>query len=408
MKEEKKRILFVDDDRNVLDGLRRMLYSMRQQWKMEFVMVASDALKVMAHTHYDVIVSDLRMPGMDGIDLLEKVREKYPDTIRFMLSGYAEQTTQGRAAKCVHQYISKPCNAEHLKNMVSRAVVLRDRLKSKKVTEIVSSLRSLPVMPDTYQEVIEMLGSECSSRQIGKIIARDIGMSSKILQVVNSAFYGRSSNIVDPIHAVVYLGLKTVEALVLTQGIFSKLPEKTAKRFFVSALQEHCVRVGMLARAICQSEEMTEEHLEAAAMAGILHEAGKMILITKFPDECEQAIATSRDQQIPIHEVERGMIGVTHAELGGCLLDMWGLPNTIIESAAFHHEPWLCNDNEFSIVSAVYAANVIDHQLCCGLGDGWFENVNGEYLEQLGIAGRWLRWKRMHLPIEIGEFEYVG
>jgi len=406
--EEKKRILFVDDDRSILDGLRRMLYQMRRQWKMEFVTAASDALKVMEHTHYDVIVSDLRMPGMDGIELLEKVRIKYPDTIRFMLSGYAEQIAQGRAAKCVHQYLSKPSSADYLKKMISRAVDLKGRLKSKEVTKIVSSLRSLPVMPNVYQEVIDVLGKpECSSRQVGKIIARDIGMSSKILQVVNSAFYGRSGNIAEPIHAVVYLGLKTVEALMLTQGIFSKLPDETAERFFVSALQEHCVRVGALARAICLSEEMTEDQAEIASMAGILHEAGKMILITKFPDEYERAISISRQKQIPLYEVERDIIGVTHAELGGCLLDLWGLPNMMIESATFHHEPWFCSDNEFSIVSAVYAANVIDHQLCCSRGDGWFENVNSEYLEQLGIAGRWMKWERMHLPIEISEPEYV-
>jgi len=409
--EEKKRILFVDDDRSVLNGLRRMLYQMRKQWKMEFVTTGSDALKTMLHTHYDVIVSDLRMPGMDGIELLEKVRKKYPDTIRFMLSGYAEHLAQERAAKCVHQYISKPSSAEYLKKMVSRAVDLKGRLKSKEVTKIISSLRSLPVMPNVYQEVIDVLAKpDCSSRQVGKIIARDIGMSSKILQVVNSAFYGRSSDIVDPVHAVVYLGLKTVEALILTQGIFSKLPDETANRFFVSALQEHCVRVGALASTICLSEEMTEEQAEAASMAGILHEAGKMVLITKFPDKCEEAIKISRQQQIPLYEVERDIIGVTHSELGGCLLDLWGLPNTMIESATFHHEPWLCSDNEFSIVSAVYAADALDHLLCCGLGDGWFEDVNREYLEQMGIADKWTKWGKKYLPIEISESEpeYVG
>jgi len=264
-------------------------------------------------------------------------------------------------------------------------------------------------MPNVYQEVIDTLSKDdCSSREVGKIIARDIGMSSKILQVVNSAFYGRSSNIVDPIGAVVYLGLKTVEALILTQGIFSKLPDETANRFFVSALQEHCVRVGSLASAICQLEEMTEEQAEAAAMAGILHETGKMILITKYPEKYAKAISISRQKQIPLYEIERDIIGVTHAELGGCLLDLWGLPNTMIESATFHHEPWLCSDNEFSIVSAVYVANVLDHQLCCSCGDGWLEDVNTEYLEQQGITENWIKWKTTHLPTEISELEYVG
>ena len=406
---EKIRILFVDDDRSVLDGRRRMLHKMRSQWKMEFVARPAQALTVMRDTQYDIIISDLRMPNTDGVELLEKVRKRYPDTIRFMLSGYSDQPLQGRAARCVHQFISKPYDAEKLTNLIARAIALRDRLRSKEAVKVLSKLRSLPVMPDVYKKVIDCLADpEVSARKVGKLISQDIGMSAKILQVVNSSFYGIGGNIGDPVHAVVYLGLKSVEARILTSGVFAKLSNAKSKRFFVTGLQEHCVRVGALARSICMSEHMSEEDVDVAAMAGILHDSGKMILIARFPEEFAEAIRISRARSIPLVQAEREILNITHGELGGCLLDLWGIPNTIIEAATFHHEPWLCPSEEFSVASAVYAANVIDHQLCSWLGSGKAECVDMQYLEQLGISQKWPRWLRKHLSIEVEEPEYVS
>jgi len=407
--DDKKRILFVDDEQSVLQGLRRMLHKMRGEWKMEFVTRTSDAMKVMKNTRYDIVISDLRMPSTDGVQFFEEVRKKYPDTIRFMLSGYSEQPLQGRAARCVHQFISKPCDAEQLKKLISRAFALRDQLKSKEASKIVSALRSLPVMPKVYQDVINLFAEpECSSRKVGKMIGRDIGMSAKILQVVNSAFYGRPGKIVDPVRAVVYLGLKTVEALILTEGVFLKLSERKSKEFHVAALQEHCVRVGALAKNICRAEHMSEDDLDVASMAGILHDTGKMILIANFTDQFAEAIRISRTRQIPLYQAELDLLNVTHAQLGGCLLDLWGIPNTIIEAATFHHEPWQCLSDGFSITSAVYIADAIDHHLCCGLGDGWRENINMAYLEQFGLTDKWHKWCEMLLPVEAGEYDYVS
>ncbi len=406
---ERKRILFVDDERNVLNGLRRMLNSMKDQWKMEFVTKATDALSVMENTQYDVIVSDLRMPGMDGLELLENVREKYPQTIRFMLSGYTDQPLQNKAARCVHQFISKPCDAEQLKKHVSRAFALYDRLRSEEVATVLAEMRSLPVLPQVYQEVVDLLNKpSCSLRQIGQAIARDIGMSSKILQVVNSAFYGQGSKIVDPVHAVSYLGQKATEALILTSGVFSELPDKLISEFSVTGLQDHCIRVGSLAKEICKSEDLSDEDQETASMAGILHDAGKMILISKFTDRLREAIEISKQKGQTVHDAERELILVTHAELGGCLLDLWGLPNAIIEAVTFHHEPSLSIGDEFSLISAIHIADAIDHEFCCELGGGRPKMIDMAYLQRLGIEDKLDSWRKMHLPVLEEEYEHVG
>ena len=404
-----KRILFVDDDTNVLNGLRRMLHSMRGQWKMEFVNKGSDALTVMESTRYDVIVSDLRMPDMDGIQLLETVRRKHPDTIRFMLSGFMDKPLQSQAARCVHQFLPKPCDADLLRELFTRAFVLYGRLRSQTATQILARLRSLPVLPKVYQEVIDLLQKPtCSLRQVGQMIAKDIGMSSKILQVVNNAFTGQDVRIVDPVHAVSYLGQKATEALVLTSGVFSKLPKHKLERFGVSALQEHCIRVGALAREICRARSLGEQEQDTATVAGILHDAGKMVLIWRFEEELAKAVLQSRQQGRATHEVEREAFGITHAELGGCLLDLWGLPSPIIETVTFHHEPEHCLQPGFSVITAVHVADAIDQELCCQLGGGWPESLRMEYLDKIGVAECVDQWRAIHLPSLEEAPQHVG
>ena len=153
---------------------------------------------------------------------------------------------------------------------------------------------------------------------------------------------------------------------------------------------------------------MSDEDLDVASMAGILHDTGKIILIAKFSDEFAEAIRISRARRIPLRDVEFDLLNVTHAQLGGCLLELWGIPNPIIEAATFHHEPGQCVSDEFSIISAVYIADAIDHRLCCGLGDGWHEEVDMDYLAQFGLVEKWPQWCSMCLPVEAGEYEPVG
>ncbi len=382
---------------------------MIREWKMEFVSRAADALTVIKSTQYDVIVSDLRMPEIDGLQLLETVREQSPKTLRIMLSGYADQPLKTRASRCVHQFISKPCDAEALKAVIRRALALYDRLHSTEMSDVLSKLNSLPVLPKAYQEVIDMLGNpSCSLRRIGQVVSQDIGLSSKILQVVNNAFSSKGPRIVDPIHAVSFLGFKSSEALILTSGVFCELSPALNRRFCVDQLQEHCMRVGTIARAICSSLKMADEDLDVASMAGILHDAGKMILISRFPEEYDQALTDSRKRGFPCFGAERQVVVASHAELGGYLLDLWGLPNPIIEAVTYHHEPWLSVEQQFSVTDAVYIANHLDKQRMCSLADGFSEPLDMEYLAQRGVAEQFPQWQAQHQAILAEELQHVG
>ncbi len=405
----KKRLLVVDDERSVLDGLRRILYRRKNEWKLEFVSNARDALSAMRTHHYDIVISDLKMPGMNGVVFLEKVKRKYPNTIRFMLSGYNDKKLIDRAVRCVHRFIPKPCQPGTIETMIDQAFALRSRLYTENVRRIISNLSSLPVMPAAYQNVIELLVQPAvSPRDIGKAISNDIGMTTKLLQVVNSPSYGLKYKIADPIHAVTYLGLKTVEGLILTEGVFSKLDNRRIRDFGVLGLQQHCIRVGALTRRICNSVSMSEDDIDTANMAGLMHDTGKIILISKFHKDFSRSIIESRIQSLPLWEKEKQIIDITHAEIGGSLLELWGLPNIIIEAATYHHDPWNCLNDNFSVLAAVYIANVLDHMLCSSLGDGSPADINYDYLEQSGNLQLFEKWAKIYLPNYNREQIYAG
>ena len=233
----KKRIIFVDDEPNLLKGLSRMLRPLREEWEMLFVGSGSDALAALEKDAFDVVVSDMRMPGMDGAQLLAEVAQRYPQIVRIVLSGHMDKEMIYRSVGRAHQYLAKPCDAARLKSTVARACTIRDSLADKFLKELVAGMKSLPSLPSLYIELVEYLQSpEASIQTVGKIIARDVGMTAKILQLVNSAFFGLSRKVGSPSQAVSLLGLDTIRALVLSVQAFSQFDETNLPGFHTESL----------------------------------------------------------------------------------------------------------------------------------------------------------------------------
>lgn len=123
--EAKKSILFVDDEPKLLDGLRRLLFPYSGLWEMEFASSGTEALRILAASTFDVVIADMRMPGMNGAELLNQVAKLYPQMVRMILSGTWQQDLRIQAAMIAHQYLSKPCDPEVLKATLDRAFALR-------------------------------------------------------------------------------------------------------------------------------------------------------------------------------------------------------------------------------------------------------------------------------------------
>jgi putative nucleotidyltransferase with HDIG domain len=394
----KTKILFVDDEPRILRGLRRKLGSMGDEWEMAFAESGPEALDILsaATVPFDAIVADMRMPGMDGAELLAEVRKQYPWMIRIVLSGHSDEESALRAAGITHQFLSKPCDTEILKSVLDRACALRDLLTDDKLRQFVSELASLPSLPSVYNELIARLQEpDASAKEIGRIVSRDVGMSAKLLQLVNSAFFGLRQRIADPVQATIYLGLNTMKSLVISVHVFNQYSGTRLGPISLAAFQRHSLTVGGLARRIAEMEGADRESVDFAFIAGLLHDLGKLVLAANLPQEYQRALARAESEGMGLPEAEREVLGANHAKVGAYLLGLWGLPGPVVEAVAFHHNPSECAGSHFSPLTAVHAANIFSLEIGPRDDEYAMIELDTDYIAQLGLTQRLATWREM-------------
>ncbi len=391
---DKKRILFVDDESNILTGLARMLRGMRKEIEMAFAESGREALEVMAKESFDVVVSDMRMPGMDGAELLAEVRRLYPDTMRIMLSGYAAPEAVMRTVTVVHQFLHKPCEPDDIKDTLLRCCRLRDILTNSNLRGLVSSLNNLPSLPSIYTELLDILAKEdCSVDEVADCISRDIGMSAKILQLVNSPFFGLYRNIDSASQAVGLLGLDTVKYLVLSVKIFSELEKQCVSTESIHDLMEHSMSVGAFAKQIVELETDDEKVANDAFISGMLHDVGKLVFACNMPEEYKKTFELAENEGISLQAAERQMFQADHSQIGAYLLGLWGFSVQAIEAIAFHHNPEQTASTTFDPATAVHVANVFDHEQKNRLLVGTQPTFDLDYLDRVQCSDRLDSWR---------------
>ncbi len=392
----KKRILFVDDEPMVLKGLQRTLRKRRAEWDTVFASNGKEALEILDRQSMDVIVSDLKMPDMDGMQLLTKVRERHPHMVRIILSGNTEHEVTLRSVQYAHQNLTKPCDAKVLKHTLAKLFALREILADESVKKIVSQIESLPSLPSIYSAIIEEMQSEDPSiKKISGIISKDLSMTAKILQVVNSVFFGLARKISSPKEAVVLLGLETIKALVLSVKIFSEFSQKNYSWFSIDALFNHSMSVSANTRAIVKTEKLGADLVKYSLMAGLLHDLGKLILLTNFPKPFKQILTDARESGQELSDLEYEAFGTSHAEIGAYLMGLWNLETPIIEAIAFHHRPANSMSDKMGLLTAVHVGDAIDHNGQPSAGEDADLLYDAQYLEKLGVADRITQWRQV-------------
>ena len=335
------RVIFVDDEPRVLEGLKRMLRPKRNEWQMTFVGSAAEALNALRKEPCEVVVTDMRMPGMNGAELLEVVQREYPDTIRLILSGQAETESVMKALGVSHQFLSKPCDAEVLQGTISRAFALRDLAGSEQVKGLVARINKLPTLPASYQKLVEVLRSPNSSiEDVADIITTDPAMTARLLKLVNSAYFGLQKPVADVGRAGALLGLDRIMALVLGQGIFSDCDPPKVEGFSMEALWQHSVSTAAAAHRIAIAEQMDRDVVAAAFLAGMLHDIGKLVLAMGLPDQYAKVLKQAANGKAgDLQQIEMLELRASHTDVGAYLVGLWGLPNTIAEAIAYHEDP---------------------------------------------------------------------
>ncbi|WP_428624165.1 HDOD domain-containing protein [Sedimenticola sp.] len=394
----KSRILFVDDEQHLLDGLRRSLRSQRNAWEMVFAPSGEEAARLAAESRFDVVVTDMRMPGMNGAELLARLSENFPDMIRLVLSGHSDEALILKAVPYAHQFLSKPCDAEVIIQVINRSLKLRALVNDSQMQSLVSQIRSLPTLPALYIELTELLRADrVSVQKVGEVIGQDPAMVSKILQMVNSAFFGIGHHISNPVQAATMLGTETLRGLVLSAGIFMQFDTQSLNigGFTLESLHRHSLLVSRLAKAIAESMGESKEVVEDCLLAGLLHDIGKLILVQSLPNEYQQFFNKVNDCKCELIEAERAVFHVDHGRIGAYLLGLWALADNMVEAVAFHHDPQQAEHDGFSPLLAVHVADALasnDSTDSAVIPAG----LDMAYLEASGVSDRLDQWRELY------------
>jgi HD-like signal output (HDOD) protein len=390
-----KRILFVDDEPMVLTGLQRSLRPMRSEWEMVFAAGGEEALAAMDRHAFEIIVTDMRMPGMDGAQLLEEVQKRSPQTLRMVLSGQSDRKTIMRSVNPAHQFISKPCEGEELKSRLIRAFALKDLLQNPDLRELVAKLDHLPSLPRVYLQLNEELRRpDPSLQRIDELIGADMAMTAKVLKLVNSAFFYVPCEISRASHAVKLLGLDTLRTLVLTAHVFEQFQSQLLSADDMRQISDHSLAVSNSARKIAIFEHADQHIQDESFTAGLLHDAGKLILASTLGEQYGKVLEHREKADVGLYAAERELLGCSHAQVAAYLFGLWGLPSTIVEAVAWHHDPAGSLSVKFSPLAAVHVASAYhDEKSTSRLRDRI--PIDTAFLAGIGCAEREQAWRSM-------------
>lgn len=329
-----KRLLFVDDDRAVLDAMRNLLRRHRNEWDMQFFSGASEAMHALEGRGCDVIITDMKMPVTDGTALLEVVKQRFPGTVRIVLSGQSEEGQVLKSLGVAHQFLAKPFTSSALVQVIERSCGLSNDLGEDPLRDLIGRLDALPAVPSIYLELTAAVSrpNACAAA-LAAIVEKDPAMSAKVLQLVNSAFFGLTQPVGGIAQAVAYLGTEMLKGVALCAHVFQNGGTR-AKRLSLERVQESSVAVARTARQILTRTA----DAELAFTAGLVHRVGQLALAAGF-DGYDDVLAEAEASGRPVTAVEAERLGATHAQVGGHLLCIWGLPKVIVDAVAHQVAP---------------------------------------------------------------------
>jgi putative nucleotidyltransferase with HDIG domain len=379
----KKRILLADADSQAPGQFQAAL---GEAWEVISVANGNEALSEMEKHSCDVVVADLDLGEMDGAELLNRIQSAYPKTIRFILALEADRERMVKQVLGTHQFIGKPLESTIIRNSIEGALALEEWVPKTSIRELVGRIRTLPTIPSLYLEVQAVLRSpDASTEQVGALIAKDMAMTTKLLQVLNSACFGLSRKITSPTEAVGILGFETVSSMVMAIKLLSQYDKVKPVYFSIDRLWRHSTEVARTAKQIALWSTDNPALAEMAFTAGLMHDIGKVVLAANFDEQYRGAQSLARKQELALPEVEKEIFGASHGEIGAYLLGLWGMPLDLLEVAALHHNPSRSANKNFTALTAVHVANALERELTPDAEGFVVSKLNEEYLAEVGV-----------------------
>jgi putative nucleotidyltransferase with HDIG domain len=233
-------------------------------------------------------------------------------------------------------------------------------------------IRNLPTIPSAIQNLRTAIANpKADAHKISTIIENDPAMMSRILKIVNSAFYGGIEPITSVQHAVARIGFSAINNIALSTFVFSSFTSTHTNIFDRAAFWKHCITTGIASEIIfnqCRKKISRRFAPDLLHLTGLLHDIGKIVLEQYFHSEFSNALHTARCEAIPLHEAERKTMGTDHCEIGGWLANKWKLDPQIESVVRFHHNPSAAAPENYDLCALCHIANHICNT--AHLGDG--------------------------------------
>ena len=340
-----RRVLFVDDDTDLLAGLRRTLRLPSTGWQLEFAAGGAQALDRMAERTFDAVVSDLRMPGMDGAQLLAEVGRRYPRAARVILSEDADRGSVIAAVGPAHQYLAKPCEVDVLVGTLERVLAVRDLIDDDRLADLLGGVESLPKPPRIHAEMLAVSADpRATLADVVAVIEQDLATSAEVLRLVNTAFFGLPAEVTTIARAASLLGLATIQALAVAGAVFGA-GGPPPPSLDTHELAQRGMQVGRLARCLAREEGWSRQAVADAFFAGMLFDLGLPTLARANP-AAWAAIRSARSArsadaasgQVPDlaadSELEVAHFGCSVTRAGAYLLGLWGFGEPVVAALA--------------------------------------------------------------------------
>jgi HD-like signal output (HDOD) protein len=343
---------------------------------------------------FDALLVDFNLSSPDASQLLNQALQKRPETIRFLLAYEADLALVAAYVSGPHEILPKPVEPASLKSRIESGVAPNDSNCNQVGSDSGAGASASPAVPAVYAEVLKALDlPDAAKSQVGEVIAGDAALTSEVLRLTESAYLGLPRNVTDPVEAVELLGLETVKALVMALRFLAEHSQLNPGYLSLEKLWQHSTHVAQLARDLVLFETKDRVLAAEALVAGLFHDLGKVVLASNFDDLYGRVHSLARKQPVPLWDIEKEMFGASHGEIGACLVGMWNMPGSVVQAAAFHHDPPLGEHQNLTPLAAVHIANVLDHEFRPSDEVRVAPAINTAFLNEIGLLQRLPVWR---------------
>lgn len=375
-----KKILIVDDEAQILNALARLF--MDSDFEVVVARGGQEALELVEQEEFNLILCDMKMPYIDGYELLSIVKEISPKTVRIILSGYADEKVVFKALQknIARLYVFKPWKNEELVKLIESILETEEILTNKHLLEFINNIENLPVMKSNYQHMIDLINDDVDINTISGEIEKDISIAAKILNVANSAFYGSQTGSVK--QAVSYIGLQNTKNLIVSVAVTDVLDDRHHGGELISSIWRHAFLSNKLL-VFLYEKHLHKKIPEICSSAALFHNIGSVFFLKCFYLKYIEILEKERRDYIAIVGQEMDAFGVTHNEAGAYLLEWWEFPFPVIETALYHHNPM---DEKVVNREIVCAVHIVAKYTMEMLGYEWTDPFDERTFEFLNIS----------------------